>query len=209
MELQTIRQYAESQKVSYEAVRAQVVRYREELRDHIVRKQRTQYLDDYAVNFLNERRRENPVILMRQDSSEEIEDLKQQVENLKAQLMKAQTEIMNSQEERLKLQERIISLQDETRSAIEARTKYEGLLTDHEATKAALQDAQQQIVVVTAEKDRAERERDDKGQQLNRAEEELSSVSEKLEAVTAERDAAKQEADSFVPSFFGFFRKRT
>ena len=77
MELTTIKQYAESQKVSYEAVRKQIIGYGEELKGHIIRKGRTQYLDEWAVEFLTKRRRENPVILLSQDKDEELEALKQ------------------------------------------------------------------------------------------------------------------------------------
>ena len=42
----TLKEYAEKKSISYEAVRKQVSRYREELGDHIKKEGRTQYLDD-------------------------------------------------------------------------------------------------------------------------------------------------------------------
>ena len=51
----TLKQFADDQGISYEAVRRQVVRYADDLRGHVVRKQHTQYLDDEAVAFLKER----------------------------------------------------------------------------------------------------------------------------------------------------------
>ena len=75
MELVTIKQFADSQGISYEAVRKQVVRYSEELSGHVVRKNRTQYLDEVAVKFLQERRRESPIILQNMDQGEEISRL--------------------------------------------------------------------------------------------------------------------------------------
>ena len=63
MELVTIKQFADSQGISYEAVRKQLHKYSEELSGHVIRKGRTQYLDEKAVEFLKERRRESPIVL--------------------------------------------------------------------------------------------------------------------------------------------------
>ena len=131
MELITIKQYAESQNVTYEAVRKQIVRYADDLKDHIARKGRTQYLDTWAVEFLTKRRRENPVILLSQDKDEAIETMKQEIESLKAQLMTAQNELLKSQDERLKAQDRIIELQEEAKKTLEDRARYSALLEDN------------------------------------------------------------------------------
>ena len=106
--LMTIKQFAESQNVTYEAVRKQIVSYGEDLKDHIIRNGRTQYLDEWAVEFLTKRRKENPVILLSQEKDETIEFLKSQVETLRVQLMTAQNEL-------LKEKDRIIELQDEVK----------------------------------------------------------------------------------------------
>ena len=84
--MKTIKQYAEEQGVSYEAIRKQIGTYREDLKEHIIVKGRTQYLDDWAVNFLTERRKENSVILINQDKADEAEALRQQIETLRTQL---------------------------------------------------------------------------------------------------------------------------
>ena len=57
MELVSIKEFAESQMVSYEAVRRQTHTYAEQLKGHIIKKGRTQYLDNYAVEFLSEKRK--------------------------------------------------------------------------------------------------------------------------------------------------------
>ena len=59
MKVMTIKEFAEDQKVSYEAIRKQLVRYQKELKDHISVTGRTQYLDEWAVDFLKKRRREH------------------------------------------------------------------------------------------------------------------------------------------------------
>ena len=60
----TIKEYAKNKGVSYEAVRKQLNRYSGELKGHITKVGRTQYLDDDAVQFLDSKRAENPIIVM-------------------------------------------------------------------------------------------------------------------------------------------------
>jgi len=179
MEVMTIKQYAENQHVSYEAVRKQIVRYGEELKDHIVKRDRKQYLDEWAVKFLTERRRENPVILVTQENLEEIEELKKQVESLRTQLMTAQNELLKSQDDCLKAKDKIIELQDEAKKTLEDKAKYTALLEDNEAKEEKLKDLERQ-----SEEDR-----------------------KKIEDLRKECDEAKEEAQSFQKSVFGLYRK--
>lgn len=151
MELVTIKQFADSQGITYEAVRRQVARYSEELSDHIIRQNRTQYLDEKAVEFLKERRRESPIVLQTIDQGEEIGRLQDQVESLKAQLVTAQNKLLEAQE-------RVISLQDEAQKALEDRARYTALLEDHEDQKRKLQETSDQLRRVEAERDEAVQE---------------------------------------------------
>lgn len=111
MELVTIKQFADSQGISYEAVRKQLQKYSEELSGHVIRKDRTRYLDEKAVEFLKERRRESPIVLQTIDQGEEIGRLQDQVESLKAQLVTAQNKLLEAQE-------RVISLQEDRKSVV-------------------------------------------------------------------------------------------
>lgn len=52
----TIDVYAKESNLTYEAVRKKVVRYRADLEGHIVKWGRKQYLDPYAIEFLEEKR---------------------------------------------------------------------------------------------------------------------------------------------------------
>ena len=144
MQLVTIKQYAESQNVTYEAVRKQIVGYGEELKDHSIRRGRTQYLDDWAVKFLTARRRENPVILLSQDKDEEIEDLKARIESLQAQLMTAQNELIKAKDE-------IINLHVEAKELQADKAKYTLLLEDNKAKE-------EQLKELTRERDEARKE---------------------------------------------------
>lgn len=85
-----IRDYAKSKGVSYEAVRKQVNRYKQELEGHIIVNNRTQYLDDEAVAFLDQKRAESPIIIMESAKDEELERLKAENELLKNQLLASQ-----------------------------------------------------------------------------------------------------------------------
>lgn len=144
MELMTIKQYAQSQHISYEAVRKQVASYKHELQDHIIRKGRTQYLDEYAVEYLSKRRRESPVIVMEQSKDETIADLKEQIDALRVQLMAAQNELLKSKDH-------IIELAEESRKSLEAQTRYAALLEDNESKD-------EQIRELTEQRDAAEKE---------------------------------------------------
>ena len=72
----SIKDYAKQKNVSYEAVRKQLVRYKDELQSHITTKNRMRFLDDYAVNFLDQKRAASPIIIVQMDKDEEIERLK-------------------------------------------------------------------------------------------------------------------------------------
>lgn len=93
----TIKDYAAQKNVTYEAVRKQLVRYKKELNGHIVKKNRTQFLDDYAVNFLNDRRKENAITVINTERNEYIKELEndnrrlyKKIEQLQEQLLEAQ-----------------------------------------------------------------------------------------------------------------------
>lgn len=82
MALMSLKDYAAINNVTYEAVRQQVVRYAEELGDHIIKEGRQQFLDEEAIAFLDGKRQKNPVTIIQTSKDEEIERLKQEKENL-------------------------------------------------------------------------------------------------------------------------------
>ena len=82
MKTVSLKAYAEQKRVSYEAVRQQVIRYKKELGNHIIRDGRQQFLDEEAVAFLDEKRQKNPVTVIQQDKNEQIEALEEQVKQL-------------------------------------------------------------------------------------------------------------------------------
>ena len=103
MELKTIRQFAEEQQVSYESIRRQLKVYRKDLESHIIKKGRTQFLDETAVEFLRTKRRENPVIVVKQDYREEIQDLKSQIDTMRDTIISLQDSLIELQKDNLEL----------------------------------------------------------------------------------------------------------
>ena len=197
----TLKQYADDQGISYEAVRKQVIRYAEELSDHIITQDRKKYLDQYAVKFLTERRRESPIILMNMDQNEENQRLKEEIESLRVKLMTAQNEL-------LKEKDRIISLQDEAKKTLEDRARYTALLEESKAKDEKLKEMTCQVGDLSRqieEKDGQIRTIQTEADGLRRQSEEDQ---KKIEDLSRERDEAQKEAQSFTRSIFGFYRNR-
>lgn len=82
MNVVSLKDYAAQKNISYEAVRQQVVRYKDELGSHVIRDGRQQFLDEEAVAFLDAKRQKNPVAIIQQSKDEAIEDLRKEREQL-------------------------------------------------------------------------------------------------------------------------------
>lgn len=112
----SLKEYAKNKGVSYEAVRKQVNRYTDELKGHISKVNRTQYLDEEAVAFLDSKRAESPIIIMESGKDEEIQRL--EMEN-KALLLK----VAELQEALLKEKDQVKLLQNEKIELLEAKNQ--------------------------------------------------------------------------------------
>jgi len=103
----SMRDYSRTRAVSYEAVRAQVARYKEQLDGHTFKEAGSKkiMLDDYAVKFLDKHRQQRAVIVKAstEETQREIERLQQQVEKLQAELFKTEKELINLHKNREKL----------------------------------------------------------------------------------------------------------
>lgn len=109
----SLKEYAQKKNISYEAVRKQVNRYRNELGDHLYKKDRTQYLDEEGEAFLDQKRASNPVILVEHDKDEQIEDLTRQNESLKVKIMELQDQLIKSKDQLLERDQQLIELKDQ------------------------------------------------------------------------------------------------
>ena len=83
----SIRDYAKMNNVSYEAIRQQVKRYEDELNGHIIKQNRTQFLDDVAVDILDQHRKENPVVIINKDTDSRLKQLEDENKNLLSELL--------------------------------------------------------------------------------------------------------------------------
>lgn len=137
MGVMSIKDYARARKITYEAARQQVKRYEKELQGHIHKQNRTQYLDDYAVELLDDHRQQNPVVVVNQDRDAELEQLRSENKTLLQQVAMLQNKLLTAQE-----------------SAIEA-AKQTVLLDAAQADKAALQE---RVKELEAERDAARQE---------------------------------------------------
>lgn len=109
----TIKEYAESRKISYEAVRKQVKDYKKtDLKKHVVYQGRQAYLDDFAVDYLDQHRQKRNVVLY--PTNKEIEE---EMTRLRNQIAKLQEELV-SRTDRINvlLEEKTLLIEDKAKS---------------------------------------------------------------------------------------------
>jgi chromosome segregation ATPase len=182
MELLTMKEYAESRKVTYEAVCKQVRQYKKkELKGHLTYQGKLTFLDETAVDFLDRHRMKRNIVLA--PTSEEVQ---RDMRHLQSELTRAWQEV-----DRLKTQ--IIDLQAEKVELVEDRAKYTALLELKEDLIIRINKADEEIKQLELDNKRV------------KAEIELSE--KQLEEKQQEIEKNKQELDSYKPMFLGFYRK--
>lgn len=112
----SMKDYASENNVSYEAVRQQVKRYKNELEGHIIQVSRTRYLDEEAVAFLDERRKKNPVVVMERTKDEEVERLEQENKMLLLKVAQLQEDLLKEKDQVKVLQGEKIALLEEQKN---------------------------------------------------------------------------------------------
>lgn len=106
----TIREYARKNNVSYEAIRKQIKRYESELKEHIIKQNRTQFLDEVAVEILDRHRGENPIVIVNQDTSSKLQLLEEENKNLLVKVAAQADKISRLSEELKNKTEKMTSL---------------------------------------------------------------------------------------------------
>lgn len=126
MEL-SVKQYAQSRVISYEAVRRQLKTYSEELEGHVRKKNRNTYLDEEAQKILDEHRKERAVVVTasNEQTQLQIDTLTRDLAESRAQNAEAQKEIIRVQGEYNELQKEVMKARNEM---IETQKKYHELL---------------------------------------------------------------------------------
>lgn len=129
----TIKDYAKQKGVSYEAIRKQIKRYDAELEGHLIKQNRFLMLDDDAVQFLDGKRSENPVIVYEQNKDEELEQLRQENKMLLIQ--------MNTVQDQLgKVQQKLIAEMSTTKLLTQEKIQYLEYKAQSEQKELQLQD---------------------------------------------------------------------
>lgn len=187
MEYMTIRQLAEDQHVTYEAIRRQLVIYRKELEGHIFHKNNMKLLDEYAVTFLRQRRRQSPVVAYNQDRETTIDALK--------------NELLRSQNMVTQLQQQLDALKDQKRNMIETETRYQMALETIEQKNEVLAQTRQQAEEARAETHAAQ-------QALTVEREKLFQTKADLQIAQANIERLTRETASYHKTIFGFYRKK-
>ena len=101
----SFKEYADSHRITYESVRKQVKRYKQDLTGHITVQKRKQYLDDYAVEFLNKRRNKNTVTILNAEAEAESvknEELQAENKQLLYKIAQLQEQLLEAEKEKVK-----------------------------------------------------------------------------------------------------------
>ena len=180
MNVISLKEYARIKSISYEAVRQQVARYREELGEHLIKDGRQQYLDEEAVAFLDERRQKNPVVIYQENKDEELERLRENYQATLEALSDARERIIAQQDKIYELgaaDQKIMLLEAASKVAEVERAQLERELKASEEQRAAAEQhaqAAEDVAAINA-------------QEAERAKAEAEDLRAKLEQIAAAR----------------------
>lgn len=205
----TMKEYADMHKISYEAIRKQVDRYRADLEGHIISQGRLRFLDDEAVEFLNARRRENSVVIYNSQRTEEEERVKAELDALKIRFMALQEKLLESQNRELQLQKTealYLALQQSHDTAIhDLETERAKRIEDSRV----IAKMESEAIVAHQEADKLKEQIAQGAEAVSARDSRISELQEKVEHLTSERDEAQKDSDSYQRTWFGLYRKIT
>ena len=174
----TIKDYAKQQGVSYEAIRKQIKRYEDELEGHLVKQNRFLMLDDEAVQFLDSKRSENPVIVYEQNKDEELEQLRHENKVLLIQ--------MNTVQDQLgKVQQKLIAEMNTTKLLTQEKVQYLEYKAQSEQKEIQLKD-------LARARDAAQAKADQQEAVLRLKEQQIGALSAAKETAAASLKAADE-----------------
>ena len=174
----TIKDYAKQKGVSYEAIRKQIKRYEDELEGHLVKQNRFLMLDDEAVQFLDSKRSENPVIVYEQNKDEELEQLRHENKVLLIQ--------MNTVQDQLgKVQQKLIAEMNTTKLLTQEKVQYLEYKAQSEQKEIQLKD-------LARARDAAQAKADQQEAVLRLKEQQMGALSAAKETAAASLKAADE-----------------
>ena len=174
----TIKDYAKQKGVFYEAIRKQIKRYEDELEGHLVKQNRFLMLDDEAVQFLDSKRSENPVIVYEQNKDEELEQLRHENKVLLIQ--------MNTVQDQLgKVQQKLIAEMNTTKLMTQEKVQYLEYKAQSEQKEIQLKD-------LARARDAAQAKADQQEAVLRLKEQQIGALSAAKETAAASLKAADE-----------------
>ena len=183
----TIRDYADSHHITYEAVRRQIARYSDELGEHVIVKGNRKYLDDFAVEFLDDHRQDRPIIVADTSRDEQIAAAEAENKNLLIKIAE--------------LQERLLASQASLIDAQKLRLEAAALEESKKEVQTNLDRAQDEISSlkrVLSNSETLQAQQEEKIKQAKEAEKraysEVQRLQEALAAEKARADAAEQKS---------------
>jgi len=188
----TIKDYAKQKGVSYEAIRKQIKRYEEELKDHLQKQNRFLMLDEEAVKFLDERRAENPVIVYEQNKDEELEQLRQQNNMLLVQMNQVQAQLG-------KVQQQLIGEMEKTKALTSEKVQYLEYKAQSEAREKQVKDLtaeREQAKAMVSQQEALLRLKEQQIGALTNAKETAAANLKEEKERTAQAEAKYQEAEA-------------
>lgn len=200
-EMTTITALSKEQHCTYQAIWKLVTKYEKDLGQHVIKKGRDRYLDDYAVDFILEKRKDHPMVAINVDQAAIISGQEQEIKQLKDRIEALQNEIIQNEK-------RINELQRENQTALEAKIQNHFLLEDRDRLQKGydqLQEKSEQL------REKSEQLRDDLEAARTKA------ASEEARAETLQKQVEQQseivkfateELQSYQRTIFGLYRKR-
>lgn len=94
----TVSEYAQIKGVSTQAVSNHLKRYKKELSEHVIKRGRSRVLDEYAVDFLNQKVIGSRVTIYDGTKDEEIRQLREEVNQLQQQLIDVQQDFLQEKD---------------------------------------------------------------------------------------------------------------
>ena len=190
----TIKDYAKKTGVTYEAVRQQIANYKEELKDHIKVINRVKNLDEYAENFLDERRRINPVTVYTTERKDELQRLADQNQVLMQKVMELQDQLIKGQDLLLEAGKAKLLL-DVQNERITTLTETNNDLSKQLATAQGLKDAaDQQRNEMRDLCESKQAELDQAKEKILAGDLQIQNKDEKIEDLTAQIEALKNRS---------------
>lgn len=190
----TIKDYAERKGITYEAVRKQVTRYKLELDGHIISDGKRQYLDEQAMAFLDEKRASNPIVVMEEGKTAEIERLKEENERMKNQLLA-------NQQEMISIQQRLMTAIEDNNSKQLLITKNELKVADYDRMHEAWSNSNMQKMAAETE---AQKMREEK----EKAEQNLKNLEQSTVAMKEAFEHQLNSFDTMTPREFKRYKKQ-